>query len=158
MSYSLLLTTQFFPSKRCPGLRRILLHRAILALVLLHAVLIHLDLLTLTRHTQKHIGQTGMPMTGIELGLITNETAWLMTIPAGEGVVALNLTKLAGSDGDQCLLTRGTDMNQDRATTMTTMPILAGTATRHRAVDMVLRFLQTDALRQTHTPLTIPLR
>ena len=93
MSYSLLLTSQFFPSKRCPGLRRILLHRAILALALLHAVLIHLDLLTLTRHTQKPIGQTGMVMTGIELGLTMNETAWLMTIPAGAEVVALNLMK-----------------------------------------------------------------
>ena len=93
MSYSLLLTSQFFPSKRCPGLRRILLHRAILALALLHAVLIHLDLLTLTRHTQRPIGQTGMVMTGIELGLTMNETAWLMTIPAGAEVVALNLMK-----------------------------------------------------------------
>jgi len=38
------------------------------------------------------------------------------------------------------------------------MRILAGTATRHRAVDMVLPFLQTGALLQIHIPLTIPLR
>ena len=38
------------------------------------------------------------------------------------------------------------------------MRILAGMATRHRAVDMVLRFLQTGALLQIHIPLIIPPR